>query len=97
VALGPQRLLPHPRHPGRIQRYQCRHCRRHFSEQTFRASYWLKRPELLLTVGQRLVGCSGFRQIARELDVSPQTVLACRPASGGTACCSMSSTGPRGS
>ena len=61
--------------PGRIQRYQCRHCRRHFSEQTFRASYWLKRPELLLTVAQRLVGCSGFRQIARELEVSPQTVL----------------------
>jgi hypothetical protein len=30
---------------------------------------------LLLTVAQRLVGCSGFRQIARELDVSPQTVL----------------------
>jgi transposase-like protein len=61
--------------PGRIQRYQCRHCRRHFSEQTFRASYWLKCPELLLTGSQRLVGCSGFRQIARELDVSPQTVL----------------------
>ena len=62
--------------PGRIQRYQCRHCRRHFSEQTFRASYWLRRPELLLTVAQRLVGCSGFRQIARELAVSPQTVAA---------------------
>jgi len=61
--------------PGRIQRYQCRHCRRHFSEQTFRASYWLKCPELLLTVAQRLVSCSGFRQISRELDVSPQTVL----------------------
>lgn len=61
--------------PGRIQRFQCRHCRRHFSQQTFRASYWLRRPELLLTVAQRLVGCSGFRQIARELAVSPQTVL----------------------
>ena len=61
--------------PHRIQRFQCRHCRRHFSEQTFHASYWLKQPGLLLPVAHRLLGCSGFRQIAREFGVSPQTVL----------------------
>jgi transposase-like protein len=61
--------------PQRIQRFQCRHCRRHFSEQTFRTTYWLKQPQLLLPVAHRLLGCSGFRQIAREFGVSPQTVL----------------------
>jgi transposase-like protein len=61
--------------PQRIQRFQCCHCRRHFSEQTFRTCYWLKRPELLEPIFHRLVGCSGFRQIAREFAVSPQSVL----------------------
>ena len=62
--------------PHRIQRYQCRHCRRHFSEQTFRTSYWLKRPELLVPTFHRLLGCSALRQIAREFAASPQTVAA---------------------
>jgi hypothetical protein len=61
--------------PHRIQRYQCVHCRRHFSDQTFRTTYWLKRPGLLAPVFHRLIGCSCFRQIAREFTVSPQTVL----------------------
>jgi transposase-like protein len=61
--------------PRRIQRYHCRHCRRHFSDQTFRTSYWLKRPELLAPLFHRLLGCSGFRQIAREFAVSHATVL----------------------
>lgn len=61
--------------PACVQRFQCRHCRRHFSEQTFRTTYWLKRPELQRAVFHRLLGCSGFRQIAREFEVSPQTVL----------------------
>jgi transposase-like protein len=61
--------------PQRIQRYQCRHCRRHFSAQTFEGTYWLKQPQLLIPVAHRLLGCSGLRQIAREFDVSPQTIL----------------------
>ena len=60
--------------PVRIQRFRCCHCRRHFSEQTFRTSYWLKRPELLLPTFHRLVGGSAFRQIAREFECSPQTI-----------------------
>jgi hypothetical protein len=61
--------------PHRIQRYRCRHCGRYFSDQTFRTSYWLKRPELLQLIFHRLLACSAYRQISRELDVSPQTVL----------------------
>ena len=61
--------------PHRIQRFQCCHCRRHFSTQTFSTTYWLRRPELLSEVFHRLVACCGFRQIARRYDVSPQTIL----------------------
>ena len=64
------------RAPLRVQRFQCCHCRRHFSEQTFRCTYWLKQPELLVPTFHRLVGCSGFRQIAREFECSPQTIAA---------------------
>ena len=60
--------------PHQVQRYRCCHCRRHFSDQTFRTSYWLKRPDLLPVLIGRLLGCSAYRQIARELQVSPQTV-----------------------
>jgi len=61
--------------PCRIQRFQCRHCRRHFSAQTFSTTYWLRRPELLALVFHQLVSCAGFRQIARQHGVSPQTIL----------------------
>ena len=61
--------------PRRIQRFRCRHCRRRFSEQTFRATYWLQRPQLLQPIFQALLACSGFRQIARALETSPHTVL----------------------
>jgi transposase-like protein len=67
----------HPRSspPHRVQRYHCRHCGRHFSDQTFRPTYWLRRPDLLEPIFHRLLGCSAYRQIAREHEVSPQTVL----------------------
>ena len=61
--------------PTRIQRYRCCHCRRRFGEQTFRTSYWLKRPQLLVAVLHGLVSCAGLRQIARALEASPQTIL----------------------
>lgn len=64
------RLAP----PHRVQRYRCCHCGRHFCDQTFRTTYWLKRPELLLPTLHRLLGCSAFRQIAREFRASPQTI-----------------------
>ncbi len=61
--------------PHRVQRFRCCQCRRYFSTQTFRSTYWLKRPELLSEIFHRLVACSGFRQIARRYEISPQTVL----------------------
>ena len=61
--------------PCRVQRFRCRHCRRRFSEQTFRTTYWLKRPQLLAAVLRGLVSCSCLRQIARAVEASPQTVL----------------------
>jgi transposase-like protein len=61
--------------PRRIQRYRCSHCGRSFSSQTFDATYWLKQPEVFSGLPYRLLGCSGFRQIARELGIAPTTVL----------------------
>jgi transposase-like protein len=59
----------------RVERRRCDACRRYFSSQTFSPTYWMKRPDLQRPVFWRLVGCSGYRQIAREFAVSPQTIL----------------------
>ena len=56
------------------QRYICLQCGRSFSTRTFRSTYWLKRPDIFFRVARGLVSCSGFRQIAAGLEVSPQTV-----------------------
>jgi hypothetical protein len=64
------RLCP----PRRVQRYRCLRCRRSFSDQTFRTSYWLKRPGLLLPVAWRLLACSAYRQISREFGCSHTTI-----------------------
>jgi transposase-like protein len=61
--------------PRRIQRYRCQRCGRSFSSQTFSPTYWLRRPALLAPLFHRVLACSGFRQIAREFEVSPTTVL----------------------
>lgn len=60
--------------PLRVQRYRCLHCGRYFSDQTFRTTYWLKQPALLAPIFHRLLGCSAYRQIAREFDCSPSTI-----------------------
>jgi transposase-like protein len=60
--------------PYRIQRFRCVPCGRYFSTQTFSVSYWLKCPRLLTPVFHQLLGCSGFRQIARQLAVAPNTI-----------------------
>jgi transposase-like protein len=61
--------------PQRIERFRCSRCRRSFSSQTFSTTYWLKRPDLPLSLAGRLLACSGYRQIARALALSPATVL----------------------
>jgi hypothetical protein len=50
-------------------------CSRSFSDQTFSHTYWLKRPDLPRALFLRLLACSGYRQIARDLGLSPTTVL----------------------
>jgi len=67
----------HPRltPPRRIQRYLCQHCHRNFSSQTFSTTYWLRKPQLLRPLFFRVLGCSAFRQIAHEFDVSHSTVV----------------------
>lgn len=56
-----------------LARFRCSRCRRTFSPQTFRTTYWLRRPELLHTVAERLLSGSGLRQMARFLACSPST------------------------
>jgi transposase-like protein len=61
--------------PHRVQRFRCRHCRRYFGEQTFRTTYWLKRPDLLEPAFHGLLACSCLRQLGRSLGASPQVIL----------------------
>jgi len=61
--------------PQRVQRYQCASCRGSFSFQSFQTTYWLKKPRLLPLIFHRVLACSAYRQIARELNVSHTTVM----------------------
>ena len=63
------------RAPRTVPRFQCSHCRRSFSSQTFSTTYWLKRPELLHPTWDALLACAGYRQIARIQHCSPTTVM----------------------
>ena len=60
--------------PHHIQRFQCRHCQRSFSTQTFTTSYWLKRPHLLGDLFLATVNGMANRQAARALKCAPATV-----------------------
>jgi transposase-like protein len=65
----------YPRRHGRpVPRFRCLHCYRTFSQQTFAASYYLKRPELLAPIAAGLLAGSAHRQIARSLGCAPSTV-----------------------
>lgn len=60
--------------PFSVQRYQCHHCHRNFSSQTFSTSYWLRYTNLLGPLFHRLVGGSCLRQISREFGVTHSTL-----------------------
>ena len=60
--------------PHRVPRFQCRHCRKSFSRQTFSTTYWLRRPQLLRKILPLTVGGMANRQIARALECAPATV-----------------------
>ncbi len=61
--------------PHRVRRFRCRSCGRRYSTQTFRTTYWLKRPDLLPRVFKRLIECTSFRQAGNALGVAHSTVL----------------------
>ena len=61
--------------PERVRRFRCRRCGRCFSSQTFRTTYWLKRPDLQEPIFESLVACVAYRQEARGLGVAHSTVL----------------------
>src|SRR5262245_53382997 len=61
--------------PHRIPRFRCGDCRPTFSAPTFAADYWLRRPDVFREVAQRLLACSGYRQIARGLRCAHTTVM----------------------
>ena len=60
--------------PNRIPRFLCKHCNRSFSRQTFSTTYWQKRPDLDTMIFMKAVGCMANRQIARDLNICPETV-----------------------
>ena len=61
--------------PRVIQRYRCDHCGATFSSQTFSTTYYQKRPDIPEQLFHRLVACSCYRQIARELRCSHSTLM----------------------
>lgn len=61
--------------PHRVQRFRCLSCHRDFSVQTFRTTYWLKRPELQQAILGMVGACSAYRQIGRVLDCAHSSVL----------------------
>jgi transposase-like protein len=60
--------------PYTVPRFQCRHCRRTFSSQSFDTTYWLKRPELLPKIFLATSNGMANRQIARTFGCAPSTV-----------------------
>ena len=57
-----------------VSRFLCHTCRRGFSQQTFAASYYLKRPELTVPIAQGIVNGAAHRQVARVAGCAPSTV-----------------------
>jgi transposase-like protein len=58
----------------KVQRFQCKKCKRTFSTQTFRVDYRLRRPALDGRIFGELVSKVTQRQIARRLDCARRTV-----------------------
>jgi transposase-like protein len=60
--------------PFRVPRFQCTHCGRLFSRQTFSTTYWLRKPRLQAQIFDLSVNGMANRQIARVLGCAPATV-----------------------
>lgn len=60
---------------GRIRRYKCRQCGMRFSDQTFSLDYSTKRKLPYDYILKQLKSAAGIRDIARDLKVSPTTII----------------------
>ena len=60
--------------PHRVRRFRCLACKRTYSQQTFSATYYAKRPKLLPLIACQLQASSCLRQIARTLGCAHATV-----------------------
>ncbi|MEZ4385990.1 MAG: hypothetical protein R3D98_00140 [Candidatus Krumholzibacteriia bacterium] len=60
--------------PRRIRRFKCKACGVTFSSQTFSATYWLKRPDILPKLPTKVISGACNSQIAHDLGVSPATI-----------------------
>ncbi len=60
---------------GRIKRYQCRKCGIRFSQQSFSLDYSAKRKLPYDYILKQLKSAAGIRDIARDLHVSPTTII----------------------
>ena len=63
-----------PSDSRQIPRFRCKTCRRTCSQQTFAASYYLKRRDLPPKIATQLVACAGHRQMARSFHCSKTTI-----------------------
>jgi hypothetical protein len=59
---------------GRVKRYACQRCKKSFSEQTFRLSYYLHRTIDFRDLLLRLCACSGIRAMARSYHVTDKVI-----------------------
>lgn len=57
-----------------VPRFRCHACRRGFSQQSFAASYYLKRPELSVPIAKAIVNGAAHRQVARVVGCAHSTV-----------------------
>ncbi len=61
-------------YPHRIRRFKCQHCGVTFSSQSFSVTYWLKRPDIIQRLPDKVTSGACNSQIAVDLKVSPATV-----------------------
>ena len=65
----------HSRVSGKVQRFYCKSCGRHFSEQTFSLDFMVKKKLSYSRIFNSLNSGSGIRSIGRELNVSHRAIL----------------------
>jgi len=61
-------------HPQCIRRFQCKHCGVTFSSQTFSTTYWLRRPDIIGKLMNKVTSGACNSQVAFDLGVSPATI-----------------------